>query len=506
MNSVEFREALAGETSSTSPKKQTTVVIGIFNVEDLREEQTDSYSVSSWGQFQAAADSLRGHSVFYATSSSDVIATFKLGQSDLPAVYLIADEKNKIIPFNGDILEKGLAEWVLRHSTPATGELTLASPDGELYATQFFSSKKLKFILFLRSSDLMQDNAAAGEYSSENVPSAISEWLAVAELFKGQALFSYMIDGAVPDVATYFEMNVVQDSPMIVAHDPSHDHRFKSQRLVGKHKDSLVGFVKGVISGGVSKMLKSEPIPSTAQLAKLPKSSVVYAVGSTVIDIVSEPEKDVLLMVTSPKCANCRKLAPTFDILAKAVQGESRIVVAKIDGINNDLPSSWGIRNYPTLLWFPALDKPYGSDAVPVPRSYWDAGLSLHELVSFVQRKGSFDLNSLRVATSEQLGSLLGEEEAIRARYDELDRLDRRNEGRQVLDNVIFDYIHGEIVFDGKRWHVVVGGLVSVYAAILTLLYLSRSLEESAAKKIGKARIAREVSATAAGSDRKKDQ
>jgi hypothetical protein len=67
-----------------------------------------------------------------------------------------------------------------------------------------------------------------------------------------------------------------------------------------------------------------------------------------------------------------------------------------------------------------------------VPRAYWDAGQSLHELVSFVQREGiylslvlsslilyliflliihiagSFDPKSLRIATPEQLGSLLG--------------------------------------------------------------------------------------------------
>jgi len=45
-------------------------------------------------------------------------------------------------------------EWILRNSQPSMGELTFTSAAGEVYATQFFSAKKLKFILILRPDDL----------------------------------------------------------------------------------------------------------------------------------------------------------------------------------------------------------------------------------------------------------------------------------------------------------------------------------------------------------------
>jgi hypothetical protein len=49
----EMRQALSG-----SPH---TVVFSLFNEEDLREEESaEGYSISAWGQYQAAADSLRG--------------------------------------------------------------------------------------------------------------------------------------------------------------------------------------------------------------------------------------------------------------------------------------------------------------------------------------------------------------------------------------------------------------------------------------------------------------
>lgn len=384
-----------------------------------------------------------------------------------------------------------MAEWVLRHSTPATGELTLLTPSGELYATQFFSSRRLKFILFLRPSDLggaateEEEEEDEGGISSTSSSSAAStvlrDWHAVADAFKGTALFSYMVNGAMTDVAGYFETDIASDVPMIVAHDPVQDSRFKSAPLRNLSRESMLAFVTSVTQGRISKMLKSEPVPVKG---KGIKSAVTQAVGSTVSSLVSELDRDVLLAVFSPRCANCKKLAPTYDILGKAVAGEPRIAIVKIDGINNDLPSAWGVRTYPTLLWFPAKDKPY-KDGLPMPKAYWDAGTSLHDLMSFVQRKGSFEMSSLRVATNEQLGTLLGEEEKIRAQYDEADRVERRNEGRQVFENTMMDYVRGEIVYDGKRWHIVAAGVLALYALLATLYAASGAGRGSGVNKHG---------------------
>lgn len=74
-----------------------------------------------------------------------------------------------------------------------------------------------------------------------------------------------------------------------------------------------------------------------------------------------------------------------------------------------------------------------------------------------------------QVATNEQLGTLIGEEEGLRAKYESEERQFRRNEGRQVYENPVADYVLGEVVFDGKRWHLAVAavlglvGLAGVY-------------------------------------------
>jgi hypothetical protein len=78
------------------------------------------------------------------------LESFKLNaEKDLPVVYMVSSETEGFVKYQGEILDINLSEWVLRNSAPTMDELTLRTSQGELYAAQFFSSRKLKFILFL---------------------------------------------------------------------------------------------------------------------------------------------------------------------------------------------------------------------------------------------------------------------------------------------------------------------------------------------------------------------
>lgn len=42
-------------------KSSSAIVFGLFDVDDIQEsDAVEGYSIDPWGQFQAAADSLRG--------------------------------------------------------------------------------------------------------------------------------------------------------------------------------------------------------------------------------------------------------------------------------------------------------------------------------------------------------------------------------------------------------------------------------------------------------------
>lgn len=119
------------------------VVLGFFQENDVTEEYNDN-DVSEWVQFTFAADSLRGHAIFYGILSDSIRESFKIGPTSNAVIYMISDDTSAgsgLIPYNGEILNWNLAEWVLRNSAPSMGELSLLVPSGEIYATQFFFKK-----------------------------------------------------------------------------------------------------------------------------------------------------------------------------------------------------------------------------------------------------------------------------------------------------------------------------------------------------------------------------
>mmetsp|Transcript_27075 Transcript_27075/g.45348 ORF Transcript_27075/g.45348 Transcript_27075/m.45348 type:complete len:673 (+) Transcript_27075:61-2079(+) len=489
-----------------------TIVFSLFSAEDIDgdDEEEDAsvssssgadsssgamegYSIDAWGQYQAAADSLRGHASFFVVSAPEIMQSLGLSSRDLPAVYLIPSEGSGtgsgsdgegMLKYNGEILEMNLSEWVLRNSAPGMDELTVATTAGELYATQFFSSRKLKFILFLSPGTVLTKNLFSNVKESEgddddeeendsiggHGSDILEKWGDIATTFRGKAIFSYMTH-PVADVLDYFGIDLERDTPIIAAHQPMKDYKYKSPRNMQlQDPNALLEFVAGVVSGVVPKVLKSEALPvlTSAELKHPPP--VRTLVGSNVLDVVNDGEKDVLLVAYAPWCAQCKKFMPTYEVLGRAVQGEPRIVIAKLNALANDIPASWGVKAFPTLLWFPAKDKPYKLAANPKPRPYWDAGHSLHELVGFVQREGSFNPKTLKVATSEQLGSLLADEELLREKYAIEEQHVKRNEGRDVYDWPVQDYLVGEVVFDGKRWHVVLVVLLALIALLAVLM------------------------------------
>jgi thiol-disulfide isomerase/thioredoxin len=298
---------------------------------------------------------------------------------------------------------------------------------------------------------------------------------------RDKALFSYMVDEIV-DVMDYFNVTAT-DLPIVVGHNAVNDFKYKSEPRIALQMKQLQSFVTGVSSGKVSRIFKSEAVPS--KKAQDASRGVVIATGSTVESIVSQTDKDVFLEVYVPWCAQCKKIRATLEILARAVQADPRIVVAKIDASANDLPVSWNIKGYPALLYFKAADKLGDNQLAPL--HYSEVGYGLHDIFMYIVGESSFEPSTLRVATPEQIGTLLSDEDALRASYEAQDRFLQRNEGRERFDNAVLDYLDGEVVFDGKRWHIFAFAslvLLVVYQAISVLFSPSSN---GATKKLEKA-------------------
>ena len=56
-------------------------------------------------------------------------------------------------------------------------------------------------------------------------------------------------------------------------------------------------------------------------------------------------------------------------------------------------------------------------------------------------------------------------------KYENEEKNSRRNEGREVYENKILDYLLGEVVFDGKRYHVLLA-VLSIVICVVLLVYV----------------------------------
>lgn len=254
----ELKRALSSQVNA--------IILGLFaNSGIIQDETEETFSMTPWGQFQQTADSLRGHAVFFASTASDIIEGFQASESDLPIIFMLSDDGEGLLQYTGELLEMNLSEWILRNNSPAMGELSLATSTGELFTTQFFSSRKFKFILLLRSSDIASlaldaMSLSLEEYSTdEDEKGVFSTWRELSLYFKSRAIFAYMVDDGVADVLDFFALRYQTDLPRLVAHDPSTDAKYTSPLLTSLTPQTLKDFVAGVLSGYIKKVIKSEP-------------------------------------------------------------------------------------------------------------------------------------------------------------------------------------------------------------------------------------------------------
>jgi protein disulfide-isomerase-like protein len=109
-------------------------------------------------------------------------------------------------------------------------------------------------------------------------------------------------------------------------------------------------------------------------------ASAVVALDETNFDaLVKDPSKDVLVEFYAPWCGHCKSLAPKYDQVGKTFEGESSVVIAKLDADSKrDLAAPYEVKGYPTLKWFPKNNKA-GED--------YTGGREAADFVKFINEK-----------------------------------------------------------------------------------------------------------------------
>jgi len=116
--------------------------------------------------------------------------------------------------------------------------------------------------------------------------------------------------------------------------------------------ENLRSWVNQFLAGELEPTLISEALPEKND------GPVKIVVGRNFKQIVLDDSKDVFIELYAPWCGHCKALAPTWEELGKAFQqGDSSVVIAKMDATANFYDKDTKVNMYPTLKLYKAGDK-----------------------------------------------------------------------------------------------------------------------------------------------------
>jgi len=139
--------------------------------------------------------------------------------------------------------------------------------------------------------------------------------------------------------------------------------------------ENLEKFARDLAAGNLQPYLKSEPVPTSNP------DAVRTVVARNFDEIVNDETKDVLIEFYAPWCGHCKSLAPKYEELAKKLENEDEIVIAKIDATANDIPPTFNVQGFPTIFFVP-------KNAKNRPRKY-EGGREVDDFVKYLAKEAT---------------------------------------------------------------------------------------------------------------------
>lgn len=302
-------------------KNEEVVVVGVFPP-GSKEETT----------FAKLAELLRNEHTFAAIT---------------PGIYMFKsfDEKFATLPTSAATDEKAMHKWISSESTPLMAEV-----GPENYSKYASSGLPLAYLFY-------EKDAMRSEYG----PIVEDIMRAHKGVINAVYIDSEKFEGHAKSLAIEEDAKM----PAFVIHEVEGDlkYPFNAKTRGALTKESLTKFVTEYVSGKMEPTYRSEAIP---EKNTDPLKVVVY---NNFESIVMDPKKDVLLELYAPWCGACKRIAPTFEEVAKLYGAqEDKIIIAKMDGSSNDLPKSAGITltKFPTFILFKAAVAGKEKERVPL--------------------------------------------------------------------------------------------------------------------------------------------
>ncbi|KAI7900930.1 thioredoxin-like protein [Cokeromyces recurvatus] len=144
--------------------------------------------------------------------------------------------------------------------------------------------------------------------------------------------------------------------------------------------EDLPAFLEEYTAGKLQPTLKSAEAPVDNN------GPVKVVVAKEFNDIVLDKSMNVFLEVYAPWCGHCKRLAPIWEELGELASGHESLMIAKMDGTENDIPEEGGfeVTGFPTLKLFKAET----NEMVD-----YNGDRSLEDLVKFLNEQTGLKIN-----------------------------------------------------------------------------------------------------------------
>jgi protein disulfide-isomerase A1 len=321
-------------------KTHRLIALGFFGNEKAREYQI----------FEQLAEKLRPEFRFAAIFDNTLMSKFNVTKA--PHILLLKNFDERVNSFSSKSFSDETVESFLKlHSMPLMDEI---GPENFMKYRQ--SPLPLAY-LFVETEGQRAELGPIIE--------------GISREFKGRMNFVYINASKFGPHAN--NLNIKQEWPAFGIHDQTTNAKYplSPRPLTKKNLHSLV---VSVLEGKAKPFLKSQPVPESND------GPVKLIVGKEFDRLVMDRDKDVLVEFYAPWCGHCKKMAPTYERLGELFASNKKVVIAKMDATENDLPldANVNIEGFPTVILFKANAQ---NEQVP-----YKGDRSLKDLANFVKQ------------------------------------------------------------------------------------------------------------------------
>ncbi|XP_020226668.1 protein disulfide-isomerase [Cajanus cajan] len=222
------------------------------------------------------------------------------------------------------------------------------------FIVKFFGSPNVKVMLFIN-------------FTAEGAESFKSKFRETSQQYRQQGL-SFLVGDVKSSTAHFQYLGVKEDQVPLIVIQHKDGKKFVKPNL---EPDHISSWLKAYKDGNIAPYLKSEPIPEANN------EPVKVVVGDSLQDVVFNSGKNVLLEFYSPWCGYCTELAPILEEVAVSYESDADVIIAKLDGIANDVPSeSFEVKGYPTVYFKSASGK----------ISKYDGNRTKEDIIEFIEK------------------------------------------------------------------------------------------------------------------------